>query len=501
MDFKIGIFSIHPFLEMILKQEGIPFEDIDQDNFELINKYALIITDYDESDMIELISEKFHNEILVINPTYIAKRYFELLKTRTPRITIPLSEFYKNPSFKSALDRSFLADFYGDSGLFKDYKVIRIKNNNENIYMLSISLEESFLFDKSCRKQFFDFRKELPSEVVGKKYIYEIRNIILQTINIILYSKNIPLIHKSYIPQNSLFIFRIDTDFCTKEEAENLYKLCQKYDIKATWFLDTYNEKTIRELYAKMADQELGFHCSRHLVFDNYEENFQNIQSGLSILKKHGIKPKGYAAPFGEWNSYLQKAIEKSGFLYSSEFSYDYDNLPSYPIASNVLQIPIHPISCGRLRRSHYTDNEKIAYYKRVIDEKIDRNEPVILYHHPHHKKLNVIEEIFRYVKLKKMQNLTMNNYRIWWQKREKRKLEYVLNKDKIFLQKNPKIPLIIDYEGKRVIDNFSESVKYKDLEYKNYPFFLKNDPKRQEKWNWRNWLYKYESWKGRRKV
>ena len=78
---------------------------------------------------------------------------------------------------------------------------------------------------------------------------------------------------------------------------------------------------------------------------------------------------------------------------------------------------------------------------------------------------------------------------------------QYTLYADKIFLRKNPEIPLIIDYEGKRIVDNFFQTIKYKELSFKNYPYFIKNDPKRQKKWHWRNWLYDFESWRGRRKL
>ena len=49
---------------------------------------------------------------------------------------------------------------------------------------------------------------------------------------------------------------------------------------------------------------------------------------------------------------------------------YDYDNLPCSIIKdrfSNVMQIPIHPISIGRLNRSHYSSNEMIEYYSNVL--------------------------------------------------------------------------------------------------------------------------------------
>ena len=52
------------------------------------------------------------------------------------------------------------------------------------------------------------------------------------------------------------------------------------------------------------------------------------------LLRNSGFRMQGFAAPFGTWNDELGRAIVDCGFEYSSEFSYDYDNLPSLPQTS-----------------------------------------------------------------------------------------------------------------------------------------------------------------------
>jgi len=503
MKIKIGILSKNKFVETILKQEGISFENISNENLSDLEKFTIIITDYNQPEMINLLVLNFKKEVLIISKSYFLYKSKDLSQNaKLLKIRKSLRNLYTgNPNLDVIFGETCYIDLNENSELNNDFRILRIKDDYNNFYILPIELDISIFSDENCRKCFFDKRKELPSEIVSASYNFEIREIILQSINLIFSYLGIPLIHKSYIPNESLFIFRIDTDFCSMEEAEKLYELCKKYNIKATWFLDTSNVKIIKEIYSSMCDQELGLHCNRHIIFKDYDENFRNIQSGLSILRKYGIKPKGFASPFGEWNESLQKAIEESGFEYSSEFSYDYDNIPSFPSSSNVLQIPIHPISCGRLRRSHYSDAEKVNYYRRVIDEKISKNEPVILYHHPHHKMLNVIEEIFKYSKQKEMQNMSLHAYNTWWKKRDKEPLEYSMNTDKFFLSKKPSIPLAIEFKGKRVICKFSKSVKYHDLNWQKYPFFRMNNPKKQKKMHWRNWLYNFEHWRGKRRL
>ena len=67
-------------------------------------------------------------------------------------------------------------------------------------------------------------------------------------------------------------------------------------------------------------------------------KNKNNIINGLKKLNDLNIKNLyGFSAPFGEWNESLYRAMEDK-FKYSSEFCYDYDNFPSFPIINNVFQ-------------------------------------------------------------------------------------------------------------------------------------------------------------------
>ena len=134
--------------------------------------------------------------------------------------------------------------------------------------------------------------------------------------------------------------------------------------------MDTDSEDRLNN-YALFDKQEMAIHCDKHYIYDNTEDNYYNILKADKKLKKCEINATGFAAPFGEWNSSLDKTLQKLELEYSSEFALDYDDLPFYPYYNNefskVLQIPIHPISLGRLRRSHFNENEMLQYYINLI--------------------------------------------------------------------------------------------------------------------------------------
>ena len=166
--------------------------------------------------------------------------------------------------------------------------------------------------------------------------------------------------------------------------------------------------------------------------FLSLKKNLEDMSTGLKVLESEGIKPKGYAAPYGKWNKTIGKVIDKFNFLYSSEFDFAYDTLPLYPYYnssfSKALQIPIHPVSVGRLHWGGHSEENMIKYFLNIIDQKLFLDEPVILYTHPFEKRLNVFEKVFEHIRDINSQNdgnyfrsipfLTFSEYAVWWKKR-----------------------------------------------------------------------------------
>jgi hypothetical protein len=66
-------------------------------------------------------------------------------------------------------------------------------------------------------------------------------------------------------------------------------------------------------------------------------------------------------------------------------------------------------------------------YFHRIIEKKIAEREPICLYHHPTHHRLEVIEDVFHYLRSKNIRHLSYSQYAAWWRKRNayKTQLEY----------------------------------------------------------------------------
>jgi hypothetical protein len=143
------------------------------------------------------------------------------------------------------------------------------------------------------------------------------------------------------------------------------------------------------------------------------------MRIGTSILRKNGITPRGYAGPFGEWNTTLAKALEHRGFEYSSEFALDYDNLPFYPFlgerSSFVMQIPIHPISTGTLRNARHSTEEMKNYFEIIMEDHLAGRLPLFIYDHPANPDHETLDWLFQTVKDRKIPAMTMGQYADWW--------------------------------------------------------------------------------------
>ena len=512
MQIKIGLCVPNPGWEIILSQEGLCFEKIEQKSVPDFNEYALVIP-----------NSEFVKSKKQLIKEYLAKDGLVITDKDTFPTLLDFGFLRKNVSYRITKENSLfsqvgLVDFYtkfsipkGNSLLSLDeaLNMYEYSEKSGNVVILPFSINELILKQSSIRKRFYAERKELPSEVVSRVSKGKIREIVFQIVQQCFLKLNIPLIQKWYYPSGNknVFIFRIDTDFCSAEDAKNLYALCEKYGINATWFVDTNDEKMLSEVYPSFTQHEIALHCERHKVYDSYKENCDNILCAQEKLKQYDLNVKGFAAPFGEWNEALGKALEDLNFEYSSEFGLDYDDLPFYPYFddnfSSVMQIPVHPISVGRLRRSHFTNQEMTNYYRSIIDYKFSRNMPVILYHHPHHKKLNVLEEIFAYIQTKKPWNPTMHEFMKWWSIRSDKNYSYEFNNVEILVTDDGDGDVIfrlLDSQKGSSIIHSNESYKIDELSFtKRQPLGF-NEKKSMRRYHWRDSLNNYEQRKAKKK-
>ena len=468
---KIHITKLTPAWQIILDQIGIFYQQSTTPDTDILvaNSYYAGLEDISETQVIltpQVAAQFMKYSLYYKKNIFLAGEFTDLN---------PLDVSTGCYNFKKAENL--------DSGVQK-YK---------NFWILPFQIEDIILNHQKKRKKFYANRAELPSEIVSQTSKGNLRRWLQRLFIKIYQQQNKTYTRRSFMPEpsKSLFIFRIDTDFVKLEDASKLFQLLQKYKLKASWFIEATADDKLMDFYSRLSQQEheVGLHCLRHRVFKEHEQNLQNLLQGKEILKKNGVQPTGFVAPFGDWNPNLAKAIEKVGFQYSSEFALDYDNLPFYPFFNHkfspVLQIPIHPISIGRLRRSHFSQTEMIDYFKRIIQQKIAWQEPLIIYHHPGHNYWRVLEAVFREVQ--DWQNLTMIEYADWWKKRQQAKFE----------DNHKEIPLYREQGEKFVYTNSPETAA-PDLKWQPVIQAPATVNCNLRKWSWRDWLYNFESWRGK---
>lgn len=303
--------------------------------------------------------------------------------------------------------------------------------------------------NKSKFKAFPGINGKYPSEVVSKINKAKLRKEVIASIKSYCFSKGLPYIHLWYYPApyKTAFAFRVDSDGYERESFFNVFQIAQKHGMRMSWFIDVgaQRENLDDAVSIYQAGQEVQLHCYKHQTYPDFQQNYENIKKGKEILEKSRIPVAGFVAPFGSWNLGLNEALEKLGFLYSSEFSLSYDDLPFYPIVngrvSKVLQIPIHPICIGTLIEAGYTADEMKEYFRRVIDSKLTERAPILLYGHPiarMNKYPDVVDFIFSYIKQKEnVWYLTFNEFAKWWIERLAIDFRAIFHNDNLIIESN----------------------------------------------------------------
>jgi len=392
--------------------------------------------------------------------------------------------------------------------------VYEYKKGNGKVFVFPSGFSSLMLNAEIKRKNFYSrFGVKETNERVSKISKGIIKRYIELVLEDLFHFRGLPFINLWYFPDGveNIFGFRIDTDFGTSDDMEKLYNVCRENNISASWFIETFSSEKKISIFKTFERQELGLHCYRHKIYSNYKNNFEDIKKGLDIFKSEGINPKGYAAPFGEWNKEIGQALSDLNFYYSSEFGYYYDSLPVYPYFNNsfskVLQIPIHPISAGRLYWGGHSDDEMIKYFEDVILQKLKLNEPIILYTHPAEKRFHIFGSIFKKINELKIPNLSLNDYAEWWKKRDAINFDANYNNGEIKIEANksdPSIWIKISHPNKDVyLSQLSTPLNLKentrlsrvDLENNYHP-----DPQKLRRttlrMRWHDILHKYRKMK-----
>ncbi|MGC9337289.1 MAG: polysaccharide deacetylase family protein [Candidatus Cloacimonadia bacterium] len=509
MNLKIGLTKEKPGWEIVLGQEGIPNKVVSKSEIKPDEISALIVNgleynglkeiilDYVRAGGAVLVDSAASSDLLNIKPKKKRVRY---LISDPDSIYSDIGLLDINQSLKLLPVKKAISL---DNGL--QIKLINVCKGS--IIVLPFDINEAILDISVTRLKFYPpGSREFPSERVARISKGRIRRIVRISLEFLHHSRHLPFIKLWYYPDGAMnvFLFRVDTDFCRLSEVKELYQVCKKNSISGSWFIETKSAETWIHKFREMEDQEIGLHSYWHQVFKDYQTNYSNIRMGLDLLDRVDLKPDGFAAPFGEWNESLGRAVEKAGFIYSSEFCLNYDDLPFYPYIktgfSKVLQIPIHPIGIGRLARSHFSESEMWKYFRYILDSKIRLNEPIILYYHPSSKHVMVLDRIFKYMSSDVILKMSFYEFAKWWEKRARLQINARIEANNILIDKWSEFPASVWLKVSSLQGSFITPLKSKiDIgkagwEKEKTKLGPAHDASKLRRFHWRDLLYDLES-------
>ncbi len=428
MRLTVGILDANSGWHLLLQQVGVAWEALGDEREILPQNYSVIIVNKEPTaSERKALRSYLVNGGAVLSINGKGSSIIGSNSTKTSSTTIAPQEF---PNFtptdmidvysNGSKEKNFPDDVSMEtSGWYSSGKIARG-------FFISIPIDfgETISNSRSCRKNFYFTKERLPSEVVARTSKGTLRKLFMDLLALLHHKRNLPFAHKWFFPENTqtMFTFRVDSDKGSREEVMSLHDVCKQYDVAAMWFLDTKSHQTWLSDFQNFGNQEAGIHCYDHRTYHSREKNLRNFAIAQMLFHGAGLSASGAAAPYGTWNEAIAKTFSEMGITFSSEFSYDYDDFPLFPLVegtpSSVLQIPIHPICPGSLRRASYSREEMKSYFRAVMEKKIAEREIINLYHHPTHHYNDVIEFVFQFLKEHGIRNISYSGYATWWKKR-----------------------------------------------------------------------------------
>tara|TARA_Y100000034_G_C6907469_1_gene421596 strand:+ start:4180 stop:5742 length:1563 start_codon:yes stop_codon:yes gene_type:complete len=481
---KIGLVEQEYGFERILNQEKVPWETVNLDRN--LKDYTLLI----------LNSMNLSSSQATKIKSYVAKGGALLTDS------LSLSKLFRNKK----ISKSYIKSVKGKGPLFRNIGFLNIEKEGYRIkgstpsgiylsrfkkgFVIALPFDvNSLMLDERSRKIYFPSSSVPLKEGASLVSKGNLRRLVVNCFVYLHLIRKIPYIHLWYYPKGyeTIFCYRVDLDILNRNELDNILKVVKENGINLTWFLSVINNENHEDDVIKLckSNQSVQSHSYEHEVFPFFEENYQNLLKSNQFISKYTKSPVGFASPFGFWNKNLGRALEKVGYLYSSEFSLSYDDMPFYPFLysrkSKVIQLPIYPVCVGSLRMRLYSSNKMKKYFDYMISMQYRKQMPLFLYDHPNDG-IGEYPEVLDFIlkKVKKLEKVLVTDFgefSKWWKEREKKKFRIFLEKDKLKLvtnNKNKKFCLRIIFPG------YKESkvplnkgiVSFSDLKLKQIPSF-----------------------------
>lgn len=432
---KIAILSMTPGWMLYLRQEGLSYEHLRSHDDLNSDRFSVVVVNASLDQRTYDVIRRFLSDGGAVLDCGPYADYAGIHRDRR-RVHV-LSSDPADPDFSNVwlcdVDTPLnLGESFGHMGGAVGF----VEAGNGLVGMLPCDPGPLFVGTSSARRSFYAPFARYPTEVVARQSKNEWRKLVTDTLRQLHFRRGLPFAQVSYFPgtATNLFLYRIDSDYGEASQIDRLYQLAEKHQIRMTWFLHVAAHDSWLSRFHASSCHEIAVHSYDHTLLSSYELARYQIDRACRRLHDAGFQPAGFAAPFGIWNEPLARAAEEVGFVYASEFAFDYDNLPSYPWLqdrfSSVLQVPIHPVCIGNLRRLKVKSDDMMAYFRFVIEKKISHDEPVALYHHPTHEEWEVVDDLLSCVTGKRLPSWTFLEYADWW----KRRLEIAFD---IYLQAN----------------------------------------------------------------
>lgn len=418
-----GVFDENPGWEQLLQQEGAPWCRREEE--ELFQSAPVIVagdqTSPDDSHRLRQLLREGRMLLCTAAAAELiagtaAKR--RLLKSLRPG---------NDPLFGGIglTDLYLQGRIYPGSALLPDEKGVPTVYHGElgggYAVVLPFDPASAVVDRRTLTKSFYSPSPRLPYERVPLVSRQEVRTIVSRALTHLYHRLGLPYIHRWYYPDASPSVaaLRIDTDFASEAELRTLQELGAATGTYFSWFIDVESQAGHLGFYRSLAGHETGLHCYSHRIYRTPADAEADLGKALGALSDAQVRTEGVALPYGQWSPELGKVLDRLDFRYSSEFAYDADNLPSWPdlgyYRSTLLQVPVHPISIGNLRRQGYGTEAMAEYFRRIVRTKIGRREPALLYHHPRNGGTDILRSVITQFGEAGVPVVKLSAYAAWW--------------------------------------------------------------------------------------
>ncbi len=443
MNLQVGILGKSTVWHRLLKQEGVPFSFITEDT-----------SDY--------------NSCVVVASRYISTKELDWLRSYVSDggVVVCTPATYSLLTSQSLTERYVSYLSFCNSQWLHRVGIIQLRSNvafhpsstqSEPIALVPygkgliafLPFEIETLIDdtRTSYESFPSPHRRRPFERVSTVSKHTVRLLLHSILKYLFHHQSLPYIHSWYFPESapSVFCFRIDTDGATREQLEDLFVLLHRHHYRASWFVDIESQQEHLPLYKEFEGHDIGVHCFSHQHFNTVHDFQSDLKRACEVMLMHHLPLTGHASPYGDWNDSFDRIVKEAGFEYSSDFSYDYDSIPSVS-AAGLLQVPVHPICIGSLKRHSYSSNDMKQYFESVTERKIALNEPLCYYHHPRDGYLDVLEHLFRNIASLKIPHLTLKEYAQWWKQRNSFMFQCTFDQNSLTFTSSSTIPPMLAF-------------------------------------------------------